>query len=864
MILSIPPMTDGALYPSLGAQVCDFIEQNLVFGPGDLRGRPAVLDDEKRALVWRIYEVYPQGHEQAGRRRFKRVGISLRKGMAKTEFAAWLAACELHHAAPVRCVGWTKGGEPIGGPVIDPYIPLVAYTEEQSEDLAYGALRVVLELGALANDFDIGLERILRKNGDGKAVALASAPDARDGARTTFQHFDEPLALDTCVPTPTGWRTIGDIQPGDFVYGRDGAAVRVVGASDVKHGRPCFRVAFDNGDSVVTDATHVWTVIEWSNRPAGERQVTTGEMFRAGVDSGYGKRWRLPRGNGFDGVAASLLVAPYLLGLWLGDGATDAGYIHSSAADYVPLSDGIPHTVSHDARPGVVRWLSTGLRASLRRAGLLGSKHVPDMYLFASRAQRLDLLRGLMDSDGYTTATGNCTFVQKHRALCDQVAVLVRSLGANATVTEQPESRSVTGRMCKVHFSPAFVPFRLARKANAAHWRIRRSTSWPTVVSIDPVDSVPVRCIAVDTDDHLFLVGRGLHLTHNTHRFTQPKLIQAHRAMMANIPKRRMADAWSLETTTAPEPGSGSVAEATMDYARAVEAGTIKDSRLFFFHREASEDHDLTTPEGIRAAVLDASGSAGEWSDLDSILEQWRDPTSDKTYLQRVWLNRLVKGSSQAFDVEQWKTLKRARREKSHRLIALGFDGGVFHDSTAMVATDIEDGDQWLEGLWERPHGREVWQVPADEVDAAVRRCFAEYNVWRLYADPPYWESWIALWSGLFGKERVIEWWTNRRIPMTAALRGFDSAIKEGLIHHDGNPDLARHLGNARREELKGQRDDQGRPLYLIRKERHDSPHKMDAAMAAVLSWEARTDAIAAGMLKPEPTYEAFVFGGRR
>jgi phage terminase large subunit-like protein len=138
-----------------------------------------------------MYEVYPQGHAQAGRRRFKRVGISLRKGTAKTELAAWIAACELHPEAPVRCTGFSKSGEPIGGPVSDPYIPLVAYTEEQSEDLAYGALRVILELSTLKDDFIIGLERIERKKGDGKAVPLAAAPDARDGARTTFQHFDE-------------------------------------------------------------------------------------------------------------------------------------------------------------------------------------------------------------------------------------------------------------------------------------------------------------------------------------------------------------------------------------------------------------------------------------------------------------------------------------------------------------------------------------------------------------------------------------------------------------------------------------------------------------------------------------------------
>jgi hypothetical protein len=71
-----------------------------VFGPGDLRGQPAKLDDEKRGLIYRMYEVFPKGHAQAGRRRFKRVAVSLRKGSAKTELAAWIAICELHPGRP--------------------------------------------------------------------------------------------------------------------------------------------------------------------------------------------------------------------------------------------------------------------------------------------------------------------------------------------------------------------------------------------------------------------------------------------------------------------------------------------------------------------------------------------------------------------------------------------------------------------------------------------------------------------------------------------------------------------------------------------------------------------------------------------
>lgn len=540
MILTVPQ--DDAYYPTLGPLVCDWIEEHLVFGPGDLRGEPAVIDDEKRALIYRMYEVFPREHEQAGRRRFKRCAISLRKGSAKTEFAAWIAAAELHPDAPVRCVGWdynkkTKLWEPQGGGVTDPYIPLVAYTEEQSEDLAYGALRVILQLSSVADDFDIGLERILRRKGGGKAVGLATAPDARDGARTTFQHFDE------------------------------------------------------------------------------------------------------------------------------------------------------------------------------------------------------------------------------------------------------------------------------------------------------------------------------------THRFTLPRLVKAVQTMLANIPKRKLADAWSLETTTAPEPGAGSVAEATMEYARAVADGSVSDSRLFFFHREAGDSHDLATEDGVRAAVIEASGPVAVWSDIDSIVEQWRDPTTDRTYFERVWLNRLVKASSQAFDVERWKTLARVSPVKPGDLITLGFDGAQFRDSSALVATHVESGFQWVAGVWECPPVREDWQVPAEDVDRVVQQCFADYSVWRMYADPPYWQSWLKKWAGQFGEDKVIEWWTNRRRPMAAALENFVTSIAEGLISHDGDKTLLRHLGNSRRDEQGGLRDEDGKPLWLIRKERPDSPHKIDVAMAAVLSWEARNDAIKAGATN-QPTYQVLFYGG--
>lgn len=522
-VLTVPQ--DKIPWSSLGGQVVLWIEENLVYGPGDLRGQPISLDDEKKALIWRMYEVYPKGHQQEGRRRFKRCAISLRKGSAKTEFAALIAAVELHKEGPVRCMGFDEKGNPIGGPVVDPYIPMVAYTEEQSDELAFSALRVILEYSTVATDFDIGLTRIIRIHGDGKAASLASAPDTRDGARTTFQIFDE------------------------------------------------------------------------------------------------------------------------------------------------------------------------------------------------------------------------------------------------------------------------------------------------------------------------------------THRMNSPRLKQAHRTMLANIPKRFLSDAWTLEVTTAPSPGETSVAEDTMDYARQVSDGKLTDSKLFFFHREASDGHDLSTKEGIRAAVIEASGPVAAWSDIDGIVDQWSDPTADPSYLERVWLNRVVRASERAFDSVQWaKLADKDYIVPTRAWITLGFDGSRWNDSTALVGTEISTGFQFLLGLWEKPMTTSGdWEVPANEVEDVVSEAFKKWNVWRMYCDPPYWESTISEWAGKYGSERVIEWWTLRQRQTAYAVKAFSTAILTGQLLHDGNPNFAAHIGNAVRKILK-LRDDDGRSLWTIYKERQESPHKIDVAMAAVLSWEARNDAMTAGI----------------
>jgi hypothetical protein len=324
--------------------------------------------------------------------------------------------------------------------------------------------------------------------------------------------------------------------------------------------------------------------------------------------------------------------------------------------------------------------------------------------------------------------------------------------------------------------------------------------------------------------------------------------------MLANLPKRRLADAWALETTTAYAPGEGSVAEDTMEYAQAVAEGRSSDPRLFYFHRRAGDQYDLTDRAQLRTAVIEASGPTAVWSDIDGIVEQWDDPTADTSYLERVWLNRLVRSAAKAFDAEIWKGHAHPHPVPDGEWITLGFDGSRTQDATGIIATHIASGYQWVIGGWERPYGpsAEGWQVPEDEVNVAMAEAFRRWKVWRLYADPPYWESTVAQWSGQYGAERVAAWWTNRDKPMAYAIQGYSRALVNGEVDHDGDEMLTRHVGNACRRTVavwddQDGKGDRSKQLYVITKERTGSPHKIDLAVAAVLSWEARRDAIASG-----------------
>ncbi len=344
------------------------------------------------------------------------------------------------------------------------------------------------------------------------------------------------LSLDTPVPTPRGWASIGSLTPGDRVFGIDGRPTVVTATTAVQLGRPCFEVLFSDGQRVIADAEHLWvtrTKSQRGKRPSPGVPRRTAEMalsLRHGVELNHQVALAEPVRT----PDVPLPVAPYTFGVWLGDGTSSKAEVTVGAGDEQTLeeirADGYDVWSATSPRAYRIggthrtRSAATGrfeadnsLNSVLRLMGQFGNKHVPASYLFAGPGQRLALLQGLMDSDGYVDVYGRCEFVSTREHLADAVVHLAASLGLRPVKSKKPAMLNGVdcGPAYHVKFTPRLEVFRLARKV-ARLKTDDRAHAFRTVVEVRPVPSVPVRCIEVAAPDHQFLVGPTFIPTHNS------------------------------------------------------------------------------------------------------------------------------------------------------------------------------------------------------------------------------------------------------------------------------------------------------------------------------------------------------------
>lgn len=339
--------------------------------------------------------------------------------------------------------------------------------------------------------------------------------------------------------TPTGWRPFGNLQVGDEVIGANGKPTRILGVFP-QGVRPVFRVRFSDGAETRCCADHLWTVRSRRNHRTNavvEETISLKALIERGLtrprkDKRRDRKFAVPivAPVEFAQHAEGPPIDPYLLGMLIGDGSTRSGGIRFSSADAEMIEavvGTVPVGVFVDNIPGSrCDWrLTTRARTSrnpltqaLVALGLWGKgsadKFIPERYLLGTVAERLALLQGLLDTDGFVDRnTNNVEFTTVSRRLSRDVQFLIRSLGGLATPRLKPTTGQTAYRM-SVRL-PSGVPlFRLRRKAA----RYRPHTRYEPGRFIDSAEWIGatfVQCIAVDAPDGLYVTD-DMIVTHNT------------------------------------------------------------------------------------------------------------------------------------------------------------------------------------------------------------------------------------------------------------------------------------------------------------------------------------------------------------
>ena len=355
--------------------------------------------------------------------------------------------------------------------------------------------------------------------------------------------FGKALSLDTIIPTTNGNKTMKDIKIGDYVFDNYGVPVKVINTSPIFVNHDCYEITFSDQEKIIADSDHIWSVYDIYSRKKELKDLTTKELFSSYEIPNrktYNEKWDKDYHAVRYSVPMSLPLVypqkeydidPYILGLWLGDGCSVAGFITCGNSDLEDIVKAINQTgykiksINNDSENNkkiiIHRYDDVPLITLLKKNNLFDNKHIPDEYLYGSVTQRLDLLCGLMDTDGTISKKGYAEFSQSviHNKISDGFYKLLVSLGIKFTCGIY--DRKCNGKVFQANrfcFTPSkeLPCFKMPRKFNRLKDVCPIKQRKKQIVKIEKINSVETKCISVDSKDKLFLCGKKNTVTHNS------------------------------------------------------------------------------------------------------------------------------------------------------------------------------------------------------------------------------------------------------------------------------------------------------------------------------------------------------------
>lgn len=361
----------------------------------------------------------------------------------------------------------------------------------------------------------------------------------RQGIRRLAKGSGKGYDLRHKILTVDGWKRFGDLVVGDYVFHPSGKPTKVTQVHPIDQW-DTWEVEISDGTVLTATGEHLFTVDEFVGSSKRKRRtLDVRAMAREGLvyeraltkgstkatKGGVGK-FALPETAPLEFPERDLPVDPWVLGYWLGDGSSYQG---AATADV----DDIPHVRERVRAAGydigavwakkeggrARQFTILGLMWDLRKAGVLQDKHIPEEYLYASVEQRRALIQGLMDSDGYVDTKGSAEYCQVRKQIADGMAFLLRSMGVKVNVRES--EAKLYGRVTGPRYRLTFKPYKhqnlvtLPRRAERVR-EMRRKPIPRVIKDVRRVAPVDARCITVEAEDGLYLVGETMVVTHNS------------------------------------------------------------------------------------------------------------------------------------------------------------------------------------------------------------------------------------------------------------------------------------------------------------------------------------------------------------